>query len=75
MLTGLRAGITLWGRDDHDYLGFIQPLTVYLSMSPNFVLGYACVVNAMSPLTTGKRPWTIVCNSTVQDAQVHSVFA
>lgn len=43
-------------------------------MSPNFMLGYACVVNAMYPFTTATRPWTIVCNSTVQDAQVRHML-
>ena len=68
------AGITLWGRFDTDIVNTIQNLTIYLSKTPDFTLGYACVTNTAWPLRTSKRPHTFVCNSTIEDALYITIF-
>lgn len=70
----LSAGITIWGRFDTNYVAGVQPLSIYLSKTPDFTLGLPVVLNRPWPLQTSRRPFTFVWNTTIQDALFITIF-
>lgn len=62
------AGIIIWGQYYAELAAALDGISVYFSATKTFGLGYACASNLPAP-PTSLKPWTITCNSTLQNAQ------